>query len=82
MADGVDAFRRRADDDIDRAAEQSRHFCLGAMADSHFLQAFDAGSVEFGDDELHQRIADAAVIDRADFLAGQFFSAIDAGASD
>ena len=61
MADGVDAFRRRADDDVDFAAEQSVHFGDGAMTDGHFLQSLDAGGVEFGDDELDQRVADAAV---------------------
>ena len=82
MADGVDAFGRRADDDIDFAAEQRVHLRRGAMTDGHFLQALDAGGVEFGDHELHQRVADAAVVDRADFLTGQFFSAVDAGAPD
>ena len=33
MADGVDAFRRRADDDIDFAAEQGFEFGFGAMRD-------------------------------------------------
>ena len=48
----------------------------------HFLQAFDAGCFEFSDDELHQRIADAAVADRADFFAGQFCPAVDSRPAD
>ena len=74
MTDGVDAFGRRADDDIDFAAQQRVHFGDGAMTDGHFLQPLDAGGVEFSDDELHQRVADAAVADCADFLAGQLFA--------
>ena len=46
------------------------------------MQSLDAGGVKLCDDELDQRIADAAVGDRADFFAGQLLAAIDAGSAD